>query len=359
MTKVPKIVVARLAEHAIMNALEIHPDANLLAAFGEQSLGAPDRLHVMEHLTQCLECREVVALAGPEQIRETLLPQPAASRRFSWPVLRWGAAVACIVVVGAAVSLHQRESHRESALQELQVRSQNGGPNSRPSPARQNSSASAAAINLQGDIRQASASGQLEGTRALMPSPREAQVTGAAALNQTEAVGSQDTTDVADIGNIDNLVPGRAKEPLDEPEAPVSNGAIGGDLTSARQTALATLLAASPNLVPRWALTSDGSLQRSLDSGRSWDVIPISTQSHFHALAANGLDIWVGGAAGSLYRSSDAGQHWTQIQPTDSGQSLAADIIGVEFPDMQHGRVNTSTGEVWVTEDAGFTWKKQ
>ena len=157
--------------------------------------------------------------------------------------------------------------------------------------------------------------------------------------------------------DLDSLVPGRAKDALDGPLSAAS-APLNGSMAATQQSA-APMLVTSPNLAPRWALTSDGSLQRSLDSGRSWAVIPISTQSRFHALAANGLDIWVGGALGALYHSSDAGQHWLQIQPTENGRPLSADIIGVEFPDMEHGRVNTSTGEVWATEDAGFTWKKQ
>jgi photosystem II stability/assembly factor-like uncharacterized protein len=168
--------------------------------------------------------------------------------------------------------------------------------------------------------------------------------------------GASQDDDMANI-DLDSLVPGRAKDAMDGPLLPTSM-TPNGNLAVGVQSASVMLLT-SPNLAPRWALTSDGNLQRSLDSGRSWVVIPISTQSHFHALAANGLDIWVGGDSGALYHSSDAGQHWVQIRPTENGRPLSADIIGVEFPDMEHGRVNTSTGEVWVTEDAGFTWKKQ
>jgi len=31
----------------------------------------------------------------------------------------------------------------------------------------------------------------------------------------------------------------------------------------------------------------------------------------------------------------------------------------VEFLDFELGRLNTSSGEVWTTEDAGLTWQKQ
>ena len=51
-----------------------------------------------------------------------------------------------------------------------------------------------------------------------------------------------------------------------------------------------------------------GALQRSSDSGKSWQTIQVANNVVFRALAANDSDIWVGGAAAALYHSSDAGQ---------------------------------------------------
>jgi photosystem II stability/assembly factor-like uncharacterized protein len=113
------------------------------------------------------------------------------------------------------------------------------------------------------------------------------------------------------------------------------------------------------NLVPRWTLSADGTLQRSLDSGRSWQTIPVSSQTIFRALSANGLDIWVGGAAGALFHSADAGQHWTQVRPVVNGEALTDDIIGVEFRDALHGKLTSARQETWITADTGQTWQKQ
>ena len=112
-------------------------------------------------------------------------------------------------------------------------------------------------------------------------------------------------------------------------------------------------------LAPRWTLSSDGTLQRSLDSGGTWQTIPVSSKTTFRALAANGLDIWVGGSAGALFHSSDAGQHWTQVRAIANGETLVDDIIGVEFTDLLHGKVTTSGSETWVTADAGQSWQEQ
>jgi len=112
MTDVPKIVRQRLQVTAKAG---VHPEPDLLAAFAEKSLGGRERLQVLEHLAQCSGCREVVSLAIPEFELTQVVPRPARSPWLRWPVLRWGALAACVVVVGAAVTLrHQR---RESVAQ--------------------------------------------------------------------------------------------------------------------------------------------------------------------------------------------------------------------------------------------------
>ncbi len=42
-----------------------------------------------------------------------------------------------------------------------------------------------------------------------------------------------------------------------------------------------------------------------------------------------------------------------------NGDALSDDIIGVEFTDIQHGKLTTSGGEIWMTADAGQTWQRQ
>jgi photosystem II stability/assembly factor-like uncharacterized protein len=60
-----------------------------------------------------------------------------------------------------------------------------------------------------------------------------------------------------------------------------------------------------------------------------------------------------------LYHSSDAGDHWLRVAPVSSGAMLTGDIVSLEFADLQHGKILTSTGEIWTTSDDGQTWQKQ
>jgi photosystem II stability/assembly factor-like uncharacterized protein len=113
-------------------------------------------------------------------------------------------------------------------------------------------------------------------------------------------------------------------------------------------------------ITPRWTLSTDGRmLMRSVDSGKTWQTIPVASKVVFRAVSAVGPEVWAGGPSGALYHSADSGQHWVQVRPLADGQALAADIVHIEFSDAQHGRLTTANREVWTTNDAGRSWQKQ
>src|SRR5580658_11179241 len=113
MAEIPKIVSQRLQA---MAELRDHPDPNLLTAFVERSLKSGDRLRVLEHLSACSNCREVVSFSAMQPETSTVVSlAPSASSWLSWPALRWGAAVACVVVVGTVVTLHQKRGLQQMA----------------------------------------------------------------------------------------------------------------------------------------------------------------------------------------------------------------------------------------------------
>ncbi len=143
--------------------------------------------------------------------------------------------------------------------------------------------------------------------------------------------------------------------------------------------------------IPRWTINSAGSLQRSFDQGNTWQIVDVNANpASFHgaasvdlsaeparakakdadlksapaaitfrAVAANGTDVWAGGSGAALYHSADAGNHWTRVFPSAASVVLTGDVISLDFPDAQHGKVSTSNAEVWTTGDSGQTWQKQ
>jgi len=145
-----------------------------------------------------------------------------------------------------------------------------------------------------------------------------------------------------------------------------------------------------PALLPRWTINASGALQRSFDQGKSWQTVDVNANAAvganfavaaaaplakvkdadkapkrdaatttFRAVAATGADVWAGGSGGALYHSADAGNHWTRVVPASAGAILTGDIVSLEFADVQHGTVSTSSPEVWTTSDGGQTWQKQ
>jgi hypothetical protein len=109
----------------------------------------------------------------------------------------------------------------------------------------------------------------------------------------------------------------------------------------------------------QWTLSGEGIPQRSFDSGKTWEKVPIDHHKTFRALSAQGMDVWVGGLAGVLYHSSDVGLHWTRIIPVAENSTLTADILTIDFRDPLHGKLTTANQELWTTADAGKTWQKE
>src|SRR5690348_7808548 len=116
MEPLPKIARERLrASHVVE-----HPDADLLTAFAEQGLTTLERSQVANHLSGCAECRKVLALATeakPPAGNAALATKSISGSRgrlLSWPVLRWGALAACLLVVSAAGLLLTKRSMHSS-----------------------------------------------------------------------------------------------------------------------------------------------------------------------------------------------------------------------------------------------------
>ncbi len=210
------------------------------------------------------------------------------------------------------------------------------------------------------------------------------------------------------------LSPGSVSETVEvsgqSAQLQAATSTIGGPIISRREVSqtpisgrsASSLIALTPESAPRWTLSASGGLQRSLDQGHTWQPVDVTANPSsfsftgdtsveivakpsrakaaketanekdadkarkqvaapltFRAVAASGADVWAGGSAGALYHSLDAGNHWTRIVPADAGAILTGDVISLEFPDPQHGKVSTSTSEIWITKDDGQTWQKQ
>jgi hypothetical protein len=121
------------------------------------------------------------------------------------------------------------------------------------------------------------------------------------------------------------------------------------------KTSMRTVNAA---LIVRWTIAADGTLQRSFDNGQSWQAVTLEIGKPFRAVTNAGAVVWAGGSNGALFRSTDAGEHWTRVQPMSGKQGLMGDITAIALagPANQIVRVQTSSGQKWVSTDGGSRW---
>ena len=383
-----------------------HPDPNLLAAFAEKALAKTDRIQVLEHLAQCSDCRDIVVLATPEFETTAAVTAAASSGWLSGSVLRWGALAASMAIVIVAVTLPRLSHHASlspAPQSAVQTDAKGNAPEARmekpedkiaasisPSSDKAREAAFGAKLpkanrervprstrsSEADDSRQPVAQSALPASPLFAKSVDESEPARKPELDEreehrrdlkvnanNEVVTLQAKAAPAEL----EMTPGKAKDAPSKVRASqaesVNNGVGTLTVAGASSAKLADALSIKNDdlrrreKLPRWTLSSDGTLQRSFDAGKTWTKIPFPGGSVFRALATVGADVWVGGSAGSLYRSADAGEHWLKVTPTAGGKLLSADIIGVEFTDSNHGKLTTANEQIWITADAGQTWQ--
>jgi Photosynthesis system II assembly factor YCF48 len=324
MQNLPKIVQARLQRPAL-EAAPRHPDADLLTAFAEQSLGESEREHVTEHLARCGNCREVVALALPAT-EAVFAPGSSPVARggwlsgtwLSWPALRWCVVAAGLVLVtSVGILQYKQRTQQNAALVSIPVRQSDGSDGqaivlpapeiAKQTPMRKLSrgqkavnteqpSSSANAIfpsaRPLGLARSSKQAPSAPSENAAAPFPavpsHEGAVSGASQMVEAESARIA-APDRADTHAEEQLAQNRTDD-LPSQKPPLNNldvvKAKDSVAPQAQSTAEFAPAASTPNLslqnglraFPRWAIASSGALQRSFDAGRTWeDVNPSQT----------------------------------------------------------------------------------
>ncbi len=411
MPEVPKIVYERLRSAGAPDGA--HPESNLLAAFAEQALSAAEHESLVQHLAQCAECREMVALSlpalevAPERATEAAAPVERVSipRRqtwFAWNRLGW-AGLAAGVVIAASVLMMQsggRKNVNEAQQKPVVTQAPQVGrtdaasrpPSSEvattaenrprslalPAASRRNEmkkltapaaapkepasppqvSAQSTGANLGHSLDRDIQGGQAGGALAPGSASETVEVTAAAPVN-TESAQTADT-----------LAGANAAAPVVRAKAARAQEASTADVKQQYEvSALQNLPVNGRNMVelqkvapgavqvlPQWALHGD-EVQRSLDSGARW--ITVFQHRALLCVAALATDVWAGGKNGDLFHSADAGATWTQVRPSLAGQTLGGDVSHIEVDSPNQVVLSTSTNESWSTTDGGKTWTKK
>jgi len=389
MAEVPKIVRERLSYQAVGE----HPDANLLCAFAEHRLTDREREQVLDHLSRCTDCRQIVALIAPEVTEERLATAaraPAGAKPSWWrsPLLHWGtftaAALVILIAVGARMRLREgrsasapavatvnsNEAAQKSAAEAPKVpaRAAEQKESARPAeahttrhPIEMAARAKTAETVTGGAIGAlAGAAGNVAAKNAppaalpMKPHPSVDEIEGspAGAVKETDKVQAQAVPSPSVAARQAVEFAGGAGRPTAAAPGVKSEAAM---LSQSRDA----MLTKRASLGSRWSVSGSGALQRSFDGGRSWKDVAVADGVTFRAVATVGSEVWAGGSGAQLFHSADGGEHWSQLLVQAKDRAPSGDVVRIEFADAQNGTVTTSSGEVWTTSDAGATWRLQ
>ncbi len=147
---------------------------------------------------------------------------------------------------------------------------------------------------------------------------------------------------------------------LQKAEAPSAPGTVMLQARNVMSMSAAKLTSsASPALTNHvtWAITA-GVLQRSLDSGQSWQEA-LRADHPLLCYASHDQDAWAGGQAGRLFHSADSGVTWLQVQPSIKALPLTSDITHIDVRGPAEVVISTSNHEIWSSADSGKTWDKK
>lgn len=384
MTGLPKFVRDQMARTP---APSPHPDADVLTAFAENTLAANERQQVIEHLSTCTDCRDIVFLAQPDAVptQAVLAPKP---RRLTW--ITWASGAAVVVVVASAVLLqHEQvtktqmpvtvattttaEPEAKSAAPTATTAAANPTPaaKTRTAAPRQQTNLDAAKTkpadriltgkDLSGNEEHAYMKAPIP---AATPAPVATQqvIISEAAPQQVQtgpeqrniagqAQPRQGLSNTANNANIaivnDNLAKAEPAPPAKVAKKQRAD-ALQGTVTGYAATPTA---APVPAARAHWQISAAGLLERSYTAD-NWTPVLAETGAKFHVVSVIGNTVWAGGAHGALYVSHDGGATWNSV-----AINTTATITSIHFSDDSQGTLETADGQVWKTSDGGRTWQ--
>jgi hypothetical protein len=399
MANVPKIVRERLRV-ANMASAE-HPDPDVLTAFAESSLSQRERADVLQHLSRCGECREILVLALPDSGPIQVVIDKRSPSWRAWPTMRWAFASAGVLALalfgflqygrhnastmiakkeaGAAVEARNeqppqivqdyRKSTEEQTLQspeklkreapalEMDKRAAAFAPNAELAKEFSNRKVAGTLAHGPRQIYQQQQSGnvqQLPATVLASNAPeRKQQASGGNAAELRPPVSDESVEVQASKPDVNSqaLDPLFAKNQVSEPSAsdtevsraksaPAPAAPPVGSLsnTRSRQTVAAT---------PSWTINA-GRLQRSFDQGTTWqDVNVISSPD-----SGGGLELAVAdrnGLKDSVKRNNNKNNKKEQSTP------LVFRAVAANGQDVWAGGAGTA---LYHSFDAGSHWSR-
>jgi hypothetical protein len=351
-----------LHELAKGNKAEPHPDENVLTAFAEHALLDRERETVMQHLSTCAQCREVLSLTAaaiPEAtIQEKLHSLPVRPRLSSY--LRWIAGAAGLAVVSSTVLLHERSAR----LRQQAVNPVANTAKVESLPALGNQPSQRVMAPEQDAVRKQTPTL----TAKTVPTPQQNQSSTVASLDRNEqkvAAPQQEAPQANQSVVMSALKPevasrtGELHSPVSAQANSMSPPAFHGAVTAPALTEgsapgfSAGFTGASART--HWRIGDAGQAERSLGNG-PWTPVKPDDTARIRVVSVFGNEVWLGGEDLRLYHSQDDGTTW-HLVPLLTKSSGEHAITHIRFQSEQAGTVEADDGTQWSTVDGGRTWK--
>lgn len=350
----------RMRRHLEPPAPAEHPAADLLNAYVEGVLSSFEERQVVEHLSICADCREVVYLAASAVDKPSKVSsEPTASHRIRW--WTWAVPVAAVLVVASTVvvlepNLMRSRSATQQLAQSKPEKKLSPPPAASPVPPPAPAAPVAEEAPKRKDsrtvvekqaLREPENNAVAKNVPQVPPESRDKldlKTDRPNSVNGTVPAATRQETTSVEVTAQDALV-----EPQPSNETPAKAAAPGVTAGALQRTYSSSNMTAKKAQAPSWGVTPEGKLQHSVQ-GR-WKIIA-DLPGRFLAVASVGDEVWAGGTGLALYHSADNGLTWQkQIVP-----GMAGDIVHLEFVSSTLGVLRTSAGAAFSTHDGGKTW---
>ena len=111
----------------------------------------------------------------------------------------------------------------------------------------------------------------------------------------------------------------------------------------------------SPGEKHAWRVGDSGTIEHSLDRGKSWKPQSSGVSADLTSGSATSDNIcWIIGKAGTILLTTDGGKHWRQV-----GSPIAGDLGGIHATDATHASIWDVPNRIsFETSDGGATWTR-
>jgi hypothetical protein len=326
----------------------------MLTAFAEDALLPRERESVLAHVARCVECREVLSLAG-SAIGPQVVASRAAGRRWTgWRIAVPLLAAAAMIAVVSTLVLRQvmnNPPQRMTMAKNAEVLANQPAPTT-SSPQTRESAREEERREVRKIAPAVTAAKPVASPATPQAEPAETASVGAPQAPVVPA-DAETAGETARGGPAIKRRPGMSVSPSSRLalQAPAQASAFTNTVTT---HALANASAASI-VRPHWRINEQGQPERAFGNGAWQPVLPIGS-AKMHSLAVFEGEVWVGGEKSQVFRSIDNGTSWRVVAlPEKDGADHT--VAHIRFNSAQEITIEASDGASWTTTDGGATWK--